>query len=281
MPELPEVETIRRQLDGPLVGRVVTGTWAFPHPKFDAAHALLGATLGHVRRRGKYLIVDADIEGTGHELIVHLGMTGSLRVRPDGGTDPYDRARWELGGDGVLAFRDVRRFGRVMVTRTGEWPPSSTLANQGPEPWDPALDDETFWRSLRSSSRHVKTQLLSQKPVAGVGNIYADEALWLARIHPERRSLTRRQASALLAAVRTALEAGIEHGGTTLRDYVDASGGAGAHQHHLHCYGREGEPCERCGTALRRIVVDARSSTFCPTCQPPPRRRGQPAPGGA
>jgi len=253
----------------------VVEVWTFPHPKFEPAQLLLGARLGHVDRRGKYLLVAASTPDGPRDLVVHLGMTGSLRVRgTDEPADPYDRARWRFADGEVLAYRDVRRFGRLAVVPSGTAPPGGTLDRQGPEPWDPALDDGGFWQALRRSDRQVKTQLLSQLPLAGVGNIYADEALWLARIHPARRTISRRQADALLAAIREVLEAGIRHGGTTLRDYVDATGSEGGNQHHLRCYGRAGEPCERCGTVLERTVVDARSSTFCPICQPRPRRRG-------
>ncbi len=274
MPELPEVETIRRQLDPQLRGREVVETWAFPHPKFEPADLVAGGRLDGVGRRGKYLIISFDGPDGPRDLVVHLGMTGSLRVRGAAERDdPYDRARWRFADGDVLAYRDVRRFGRLAVVGRGSAPPGSTLARQGPEPWDPSLDDGGLWRALRRSDRQVKTQLLSQIPLAGVGNIYADEALWAARIHPARRSITRRQAEELLAAVRAALEDGIRHGGTTLRDYVDATGGSGENQHHLRCYGRAGEPCERCATTLVRTLVDARSSTFCPRCQPRPRAR--------
>ncbi len=270
MPELPEVETIRRQLDPLLQDRLVAETSAFPHPKFTPAHDVAGGVLRGVRRRGKYLLVDVERDDAPHDLIVHLGMTGSLRVVGDGddARDPYERARWRFEDGEALVFRDVRRFGRILVTAAGVWDPASTLGALGPEPWDPALDDGGFWQRTRTSSRHIKTQLLGQRLVAGVGNIYADEALWLAGIHPQRRSITRRQGDALLAAVRTVLEDGIRHGGTTLRDYVDADGRAGGNQHHLHAYGRDGEPCDRCGNPMRRTLVDARSTTYCTTCQP-------------
>src|SRR5690606_38434666 len=125
----------------------------------------------------------------------------------------------------VLELRDVRRFGRVAVVPVGEWAPLPTLATQGPEPWDPALDDGGLWRNLRRSKAHVKTQLLSQRPIAGVGNIYADEALWRAGIHPARRQITKAQAERLLAEIRVVLEQGIANGGTTLRDYRTVDGG--------------------------------------------------------
>ena len=191
MPELPEVEIIRRQLEPLLVGRRVISAWAFPHPKFSPALEVDGATITGTTRRGKYLLLPLD---DGRELVVHLGMTGSLRVRPAGDAgDAYVRARWDLDGGGVtgagatgeaLEYRDVRRFGRLAVAEEGRY--AGTLAVQGPDALDPALTAEDFWRALKRSRRAVKTQLLSQRPVAGVGNIYADEALWRAGIYPAR-----------------------------------------------------------------------------------------------
>jgi formamidopyrimidine-DNA glycosylase len=298
VPELPEVETIRRQLAPLVTGRRLIAAWAFPHPKFTPALDAAGAGVDGVGRRGKYLVLALD---DGRELAIHLGMTGSLRVRPPGDVgDAYVRAHWTLdagasgasgaagpasaagvagpdragiddapgGGVGVgevLEFRDVRRFGRLAVAAPGEH--AGTLALQGPDALDATLSAEAFWRSLRGSRRALKTQLLSQRPIAGVGNIYADEALWRAGLHPARRSVTRVQAAELLAAVRAVLTEGVEHGGTTLRDYRTVEGEPGRNQFRLDAYGRIGQPCRRCGTPLRRVVLDARSTTFCPVCQ--------------
>jgi formamidopyrimidine-DNA glycosylase len=264
VPELPEVETIRRQLEPLVAGRVVAEVWAFDHPKFAPAVEAVGRRIEGVRRAGKYLLIDLD---DGAELVVHLGMTGQLRLRAvSEPPDAHVRAWWRFGdGDERLEHRDVRRFGRVRVVHGGAH--EGTLALQGPDALDGDLDAEAFWRSLRRSTRAVKTQLLSQRPLAGVGNIYADEALWLARVHPASRRITRRQAATLLDALRTVLLAGIAHGGTTLRDYRGVDGSSGTNQQHLRCYGRAGEPCERCGAPLRRQVLDARSTTWCPACQ--------------
>jgi formamidopyrimidine-DNA glycosylase len=264
VPELPEVETVRRQLEPLVIGRRVVEAWGHPSPKFSGAVLASGARIDAVGRRGKYLVAPLD---DGHELVVHLGMTGQLRLRP-GDLDPYVRAWWALDDGRVLELRDVRRFGRVGVVRAGEYHSLPTLATQGPEPWDGALDDGGLWRALRRSKARVKTQLLSQRPLAGVGNIYADEALWRAGVHPARRSVTRAEADRLLLALREVLEQGIANGGTTLRDYRTVDGGTGRNQLELGCYGRAGEPCVRCGTELRRTVIDARGTTHCPTCQP-------------
>jgi formamidopyrimidine-DNA glycosylase len=262
VPELPEVETIRRQLADRLPGRRVTAAVAHESPKFSPAESIVGAGVTDVRRRGKYLLFGLDDD---RELVVHLGMTGQLGFEPE--VDPYVRARWSFDDGSVLRYRDVRRFGRIAVVDSGAYDRLPTLATQGPDPFDPAFTPELLWTSLRRSRVRVKTQLLSQRPVAGVGNIYADEALWRAGIHPGRRSITRNEASALHAAVRDVLTQGIENGGTTLRDYRSVDG-EGRNQHLLDCYGRHGQPCRRCDSALVRRVLDARGTTLCLQCQP-------------
>ena len=266
MPELPEVETVRRQIEPLVVGRRITEAWGHPSAKFAAAPEASGATIASVGRRGKYLLLGLD---DARELIVHLGMTGQLRLRP-AEVDPYVRAWWPLDDGAILELRDVRRFGRIGVVPVGEYVSLPTLAAQGPEPWDRRLDDGGLWRNLRRSKMRIKTQLLSQRPMAGVGNIYADEGLWRAGIHPARRSITKREAEGLLGGLRQVLEQGIANGGTTLRDYRTPHGDVGRHQFELECYGRAGEPCGRCGDELRRSLVDARGTTHCPQCQ---RRR--------
>ena len=273
MPELPEVETIRRQLAPALVGRLVVDAWAFPSAKFDEAPLAVGGRFGELGRRGKYLLAPLErADGGGpDELVVHLGMTGRLAVgagEPLAGVDePHLRAAWRLDDGRRLSFTDVRRFGRVAVVPAGDHHRLPTLAALGPEPFGDGFTPEALRQEVNAHDRFVKTQLLSQRPVAGVGNIYADEALWRAGVHPRSRRLTRKEAVALRDAIRDALAEGIAHGGTTLRDYRDALGGSGSHQHALDCYGRAGEPCSRCATELRRTVVDARSTTFCPSCQ--------------
>jgi formamidopyrimidine-DNA glycosylase len=265
VPELPEVETVRRGLEPLVVGRRVVEGWGHPSGKFSSAPLAAGPSIEAVGRRGKYLLLGLD---DGRELVVHLGMTGQLRMRPTVDVDPYVRAWWALDDGQVLELRDVRRFGRLGVVPAGEYAAMPTLAAQGPEPWDPVLDDGGLWRALRRSNVHVKTQLLSQRPLAGVGNIYADEGLWRAGVHPGRRSVTKAEAERLLAALREVLEQGIANGGTTLRDYRTVDGGSGRNQLELGCYGRAGEPCPRCATSLRRSVIGARGTTHCPTCQP-------------
>lgn len=272
MPELPEVETIRRQLGDLVTGHMVVDAWAHPSERFSEATDVVGARLGSVRRRGKYLLVDVERDRGRDEMVVHLGMTGSLRpldvldhLPPD---DPYVRAAWRYADGGGLVYRDIRRFGRIAVVDPGSYERLPTLASLGPEPFDDTFDAEHVWRAMRGGRRRVKTRLLDQRMVAGVGNIYADEALWRAGINPARRSVTRAEAARLVDAVRQVLAEGIEHGGTTLRDYVGVDGSQGANQHRLQCYGRVGLLCPRCGTVLRKRVIDGRASTYCPSCQP-------------
>lgn len=307
VPELPEVETIRRQLEPHLRGARIVDAWAFPSAKFDAAVAAVDGRISGVRRRGKYLLIGLErsvpdrgalrrpttCHGPDAELVVHLGMTGRLSITDDDPTAPtgttpgrggvsadwqvaafrppasdqHLRATWWLEDGRRLRFDDVRRFGRIAVVTTGCYSELPTLAALGPEPFSEEFDPQWLRRRVNLTRRHLKTDLLGQRVVAGIGNIYADEALWLARIHPGSRRLTIAGAAELHAAIRTVLTRGIENGGTTLRDYRDASGGEGHNQHHLDCYGRAGAPCRRCGAELRHTVIDARSTTFCPGCQ--------------
>ena len=265
MPELPEVETIRRQLEPILAGRAITSASSHPSEKFVEAPHATGAGIDRVRRRGKYLILDLDDD---RELIVHLGMTGQLSVQDDPDLDDYVRASWMLDDGSTLVFRDVRRFGRIRVVEAGDYATIATLNELGPEPFDDAFTPAHLHQALRASSRRIKTQLLSQRPVAGLGNIYADEALWRSRVYPAARTISRPAAERLHVAIVDVLRAGIDNGGTTLRDYRNAEGGQGTNQFHLQCYGRGGEPCDRCGELMRSRVWDARTTTWCPSCQP-------------
>lgn len=271
MPELPEVETVRRQLAPRLEGRRALEAGSHPSSKFTPAREVTSSRFGPIGRRGKYLLLTLTDDGRPErrELVVHLGMTGQLRFRRGGPdlSDPYLRAWWQLDEDETLEFADVRRFGRLRVVPAGDYRSIATLAAAGPEPWDPLLTDRVFWERLRHSRRAIKTQLLSQRPIAGVGNIYADEALWLAEIDPRRRTIGRERAGRLLESLREVLSQGIEMGGTTLRDYRNAEGGIGGNQHQLLAYGRGGLPCLRCDTALRSEPIDARTTTWCPRCQ--------------
>ena len=265
MPELPEVETIRGQLEPRLRGRRITEAASHPSEKFLPARDVTGATVGAVVRRGKYLIISLS---DGREMVLHLGMTGRLQfAAAEVPSDHYVRAWWGLDDGAALELHDVRRFGRVRVVRAGCYDSIPTLAQLGPEPLDEGFSASGLWAALRQSRRRVKTQLLSQRPVAGLGNIYADEALWRARINPAKRRITRAQAAALHAAIGDVLRQAIAHRGTTFRDYRTLLGPGGDNFAHLDCYGRGGEPCRRCGAELRSRVLDARNTTYCPACQ--------------
>jgi len=266
VPELPEVETIRKKLVPYVQDRVVTEAWADPAEKFQAAQELAGAQIGELRRLGKYLIFELD---DGREMVAHLGMTGAFLVVPE--TKQLDvshiRARWTLDDGNQLAYRDIRRFGRLRVVPAGCYDTAPTLFSQGPDALSEAFTAEVLYYGLRRSRRLLKTQLLSQRPVAGLGNIYADEALWEARIAPTVKQLSQRRCEALYAAIKEVLDRALECGGTTLRDYRMPDESTGYFQRELKCYGRAGEPCLRCGEPLRRKVLDARSTCWCPKCQ--------------
>ena len=265
MPELPEVESVRRQLAPRLEGRRIVSVVATPQLRFHHVEAAAHHTVGTLRRRGKYLL--ADLDG-GLELIMHLGMTGSFRFRGDAAwtPDPYVRATFELEDD-VMDFRDVRRFGSLAVVTAGDYRTLATLAALGPEPLSAEFDPVAFHRDLQRSRMAVKPWLLTQRPVAGVGNIYADEALWRARISPHARQVGPTRARALWQAIREVLAEAIEREGTTFRDYQMVNGESGRNADFLVAYGQEGRPCPRCGTPLRKVVLGGRGTTYCPVCQ--------------
>lgn len=265
VPELPEVETIRRQLAGRLPGRRVLRAEAHPSAKFADANRIVGARILDVNRRGKYLLLPTD---DGRELIIHLGMTGVLSIEDVAETEPrWRRAWWQLDDGTTLAFDDQRRFGRVAVVTSGDHRSLPTLAALGPEPLEESFTPTGLHQALAGGGQAVKTRLLGQRVVAGVGNIYADEALWRAGINPVARRIGPARAAALHDALVAVLGEAVAHGGTRLRNYRTVDGDTGAHQWHLDCYGRAGEPCNRCGTTLRRRILDGRSTTWCPTCQ--------------
>ncbi|MEA2509635.1 MAG: formamidopyrimidine-DNA glycosylase [Actinomycetota bacterium] len=265
MPELPEVESVRRQLHPQLAGRTVREVWSDPLPsvprEFHDLERLTGRRIGSVGRRGKFLIapLDADLE-----LVMHLGMTGAFRFDLD---DPYVRARAWLDDGRALAFRDPRRFGRMAVVTAGDYSSLPTLRLLGPEPLSEDFDQAAFARFLSRTRAPIKPVLLSQRAVAGVGNIYADEALWVAKINPLSRRVGPHRARLLHAAIREVLVAAIEREGTTFRDFQMVDGTAGRNGSFLIAYGQVGRPCPRCSTPLRKIVLGGRGTTYCPRCQ--------------
>lgn len=251
-----------------MVERRIVDVWWDPQSRFGDIDRAVGRTATGLGRRGKYMLaLLSDAGRPDLEMVMHLGMTGAFRFR-DGtwNGDPYVRATLTLD-DGVLDFRDVRRFGRMTVVPAGDYRGIATLAHLGPEPLEPDFTADGFHAALERSRAPVKAQLLSQRPVAGVGNIYADEALWQARIDPRARRIGRQRAARLWEAIRTVLRVAIEREGTTFRDYQMVNGQSGRNATFLVAYGQQGRPCPRCGELLRKIAVAGRGTTFCPRCQ--------------
>lgn len=274
MPELPEVETTRRGIAPHLIGRRVTAVtlrrrdlrWPIPP---EISELLPGQRIEDVERRAKYLLLHTQVGSA----LLHLGMTGVLRVLPPdalvGKHDHVDIALEARAGEGsrVLRFTDARRFGCLL------WQPPGTthelLGNLGPEPLTDAFDGDLLWRLSRGRTAAVKLFLMDNAIVVGVGNIYASEALFAAGIDPRRAagSVSRARYARLAAEVKRILAWAIERGGTTLRDFINPDGMPGYFVRELMAYGREGEPCKVCGTAIRQAVLGQRSTFWCPSCQ--------------
>ena len=275
MPELPEVESIRRSLE-PLVcglqiarAEILDPRLVQPEQASDISPRLEGERISRLERRGKHLLLRLE---SGKTLVVHLRMTGSLQHRPKGSDPlPYERARLWLEDGSELAYRDVRRFGTWRLLDAVELE-SYLAARVGPEPLEPDFSPELLRGRLAGRRTALKAALLDQRTLAGLGNIYVDEALWSARLHPQLAagSLSRQATLRLHGAIREALALGIARQGSTLRDYALPDGEAGSMQNEFRVYGREGEPCERCGSAISKIRVAGRGTWFCPRCQ---RRR--------
>jgi formamidopyrimidine-DNA glycosylase len=281
VPELPEVETIRRQL-APLVGgRVVTRLqisdprWCLPLAPEAVVDAVQGRRVERLGRRGKYLVWELEDEAF---LLMHLRMTGTLLYDPPRGT-PYERVRWELDDGHALRFCDPRRFGTGELALGTASRDAFFDARLGLEPLDGELTGEALRGMARGRSAPVKAFLLDQRRIAGVGNIYADEALFRARVHPLRPAgrLTRAQWDALAQAVREALAAGLAAGGATIDDFRHADGVRGSFQDEFLVHRRRGEPCPRCGTAVVKFVAAGRGTYACESCQPRPRAVRRPA----
>ena len=279
MPELPEVETVRRGLEPVLTGRrldhveILDGRLVRPFDPAEVSAELVGEVVERLERRGKYLIVRFE---SGRALLVHLRMTGGFAYGPAGSLpdDPHRRAVLTLDNGSDVAYRDVRRFGTWLLLEPGELDPY--LAERlGDEPFSEAFTPRVLAQRLEGRRAPVKAALLDQRSLAGMGNIYADEALWRARIHPLRPAgtLGRAEVERLHAGVRAALELGIARQGATLSDYRTANGDRGSMQDEFEAYGREGEPCSRCGGPIAKTRVAGRGTWFCPRCQRAPRTR--------
>jgi formamidopyrimidine-DNA glycosylase len=293
MPELPEVESVRARLEPVLTGRsferveIVDTRLVRPYEPAEVAAELEGERVAAVERRGKYLIVRFESDRV---LLIHLRMTGSLRHyahesgahesdpnEPDPSEserdglsdDPHRRAVVRLDDGTDVAYRDVRRFGTWLLLEPGELEPY-LAPRLGDEPLDALFTAARLGERLAKRRAPIKAALLDQRTLAGMGNIYVDEALWRAKIHPLRpaESLDRNELRRLHRAVRQALELGIRRQGSTLRDYALPDGGSGSMQDEFKVYGRGGEPCDRCGTPISKSRVGGRGTWFCATCQP-------------
>lgn len=267
MPELPEVETIRRQLESTIVNSIILDAAANPIAKFEDAVQAIGNEILDISRRGKFLIINLDDQ---RELIIHLGMTGKLTTSKEKEVSKHTHAWWELIKDNkkfFLLYNDVRKFGKISIAENKDYRKLPTLNSIGPEPLSEELTKEIFWTNLNRSHRKIKTQLLSQKPVAGIGNIYADESLWLSKINPHKRSLTKSESENLLFAIRQIITKAVQNGGTTLKDYRDSNNNKGTNQYSLNVYGRKNQECFRCGHELFTEVIDSRTTTWCKNCQ--------------
>ena len=266
MPELPEVETTRRKIEPLLLGRTLTRIEHDAPHKYRDTHRAEGRTVTGIGRRGKYLLLQLaarDAADEDLELLVHLGMTGGFRLE----AGPHTRVTLHTD-EGAVYFNDARRFGKVAVVRPGEYAAFPTLHGMGPEPLSDDFKESDFVKAAASAGA-VKPWLLSQKPVSGVGNIYADESLWMSRLHPAQTRLKPAEAKRLHKAIREVMTAAVAAGGSTLNDgtYQQHDGEAGRFQLAHHAYAREGQPCERCGTPIKKIVLAQRGTHFCPQCQ--------------
>lgn len=281
MPELPEVETVRQGLAKWVTGRRIAAA-EVRHPRAIRRHlpgdvhfaaVLAGRTITDVARRGKYLWLPLD---SGDAIIAHLGMSGQLLMQPATAEDePHLRVRITFADDGPqLRFVDQRTFGGLSVSEGGAELPEE-IAHIARDPMDPLFGDEQFVAALRRKHTEVKRALLDQTLISGVGNIYADEALWRAQLHGTRATdaLTRPAVRRLLGHVRDVLGEALVAGGTSFDAlYVNVNGESGYFDRALNAYGREGLPCHRCGTPIRREQFMNRSSYSCPRCQPRPRQ---------
>ncbi len=270
MPELPEVETTRRGLEPHLLGRcfqtieIRQSRLRWPVPQ-ELAKRLTAAPIKNLERRGKYLLLEIG-NGT---LIIHLGMSGNLRLASsDFPLRPHDHAVFTLDTGQRLVFHDPRRFGALVWT---EAPPQThpLLRHLGVEPFDPLFTGGLLHRIAQNRRQAVKTLVMDQRIVVGIGNIYANEALFLAGIHPSRPagSISKTRYQGLAESIRQVLASAIGQGGTTLRDFSNAKGQPGYFQLALQVYGREEQPCPRCTQSIRRIILGQRATYYCPYCQ--------------
>ncbi len=286
MPELPEVETVRSGLDKLLPGRKILGVthnWAksFPNAETDVKHFLIGASIVAVKRRAKVLLIELD---TKYSLLIHLKMTGQLVFRGSdksfGAGHPGDslvgklpdkstRVIFDLG-DSKLFFNDQRKFGWVRLLPTAEVPNIDFMQRLGPEPLSADFTQTNFKERFKTRpNTNIKAALLDQSVIAGIGNIYADESLWAAKIHPATlvKNISVKKQNELHRAIQAVLKLAIKKGGSTDRNYVDAEGKKGSYLSFAKVFRRQGQPCPRCGTIIEKTRVAGRGTHYCPNCQ--------------
>jgi len=279
MPELPEVETVRRDLEARIIGRRILSCEISPDaPRLvqlvtpaEFCRQLTGRTVAGIRRRGKYLIVDLD---DGRAWVLHRRMSGNVLYRvPADPPDDYARAVFVLDDGHELRWTDLRKFGTMWLVEDA----TMVMETLGPEPLEAEFTPGVLVARAGKRSAPIKSVILDQTVLAGMGNLYTDEALHYAKIHPLRpaNKLTpddwERLHAGILKALRMGIEARGSSLGTTLRDHINVDGVPGENQHTVRAYGREAQPCLECGAAMRRIKIGGRGSTFCPKCQPAPR----------
>lgn len=274
MPELPEVETIRRELHSQILRRRLNNVTVLDARLVQTASPkafetrLAGALITNIERRGKYLMINVESE----VLILHLMMSGRLHLRARTDIRPHTRLLLTLDDNQALHFVDVRRFGRAWITNEAHI--HQVVGHLGPEPLDAGFDWRSLAARLRGRRIAIKTALLDQRTIAGIGNIYADEALFAARIHPETpvNLLSRSKLRALTGSIVTVLESGIAHQGTTFSTFETSDGNPGNNQQHLKVFRKTGQPCPSCEKNIRRIVLAQRSTHYCSNCQRKPRK---------
>jgi formamidopyrimidine-DNA glycosylase len=287
MPELPEVETVRRGLERLIVGKAVKSAEcidspkSFPNADTDVAQFLLGATITAVKRRAKVLLIELDTEYT---LVTHLKMTGQLvfvgNERWGGGhpsdslvgglPDRFTRVVIEFSDGTHLYFNDLRKFGWIKLYPGPEVPNINFMQRVGPEPLEDSFTDKEFIpRVRRRNNTSIKAAILDQTVLAGVGNIYADESLWGAKIHPATRvrDITDAELATLLEQIKYVMNLSLEHGGSTDKNYVDAEGNKGSYLKFANVFRREGQTCPRCGAEILKLRVAGRGTHICPVCQ--------------
>lgn len=271
MPELPEVETVVNGIKDRVVGKTInqcitTGKKLRADSYDNLNTKSIGKTFKKVYRKGKYIIAELDKE---YSLLIHLGMSGKLTIADKLESKKHDHVSLELSNNTYLIFNDARRFGCFILDKKNKILNHSLLSTLGIEPLTSNLSPESLYKLLKNKKTNIKNFLMSSKNIVGVGNIYASESLFNSRIHPLRScdSINKKEASLLCSEIKNVLNAAIESGGSTLRDYVRSDGDLGYFQHHFNVYGRENKKCKACNDDIEKIIISNRSTFLCNSCQ--------------